>query len=242
MNQPFEDKNSEDYEGPESDAEDSAEEEDEEETSSSEDSGETEAESPAKEEPKAAKPAQVPRDFPLRIATRIITINEREMDEHVANSRVADLVYRNLKDPELHNYLLDAVDILLHNNETQRYGGRVWVALNWGEDEHPEYLELTQSVLTTCAEGHRYNRREMWEDAESARSFSYFAYIIGESFIQMMKVTSEMYDVVTDMFTHIIRMEMTKDLDEKENKERMKKLPRARQRKEDSANINPKKL
>ncbi len=188
------------------------------------------------------KASVLPKDFALRIATRIITINEREMDEHTANTRVADLVYRNLKEPELHSFFLDAIDILLANEETQKYAARIWTSLTWSEENHPEYNSFILSIVNTCAEGHRHNLRESWVDEETAKSFSYFAYLLGECFIQMMKVSADLYDIVTEMFSHLIRFEMTRDLDEKDKNEHQKKNPRKRRKNEETGNLNPKKL
>jgi len=206
------------------------------------DTGEAAPAQPAAKTHGVKRPSVIPKDFALRIATRIITINEREMDEHVANGRVADLVFRNLKEPEIHDFMLDSVDILLHNPDTQKYGARVWVSLAWGEEEHPEYIALIHSIMESCTHGHRMNLRDKWEDDETAKTFSFYGYLVGESFIQMMKLNSDLYDVVTDMFSYLIRSEMTKDLEDKEKKESQKKTPRKGRKKEEVTALNPKKL
>ncbi|MDX2470021.1 MAG: hypothetical protein QNL04_05525 [SAR324 cluster bacterium] len=190
---------------------------------------------------KKKKLSLLPKDFSLRLATRITTINEREMDDHVANSRVADLVYRNMKDPEIHGHLLESLEILLENKDTQRYAAKVWVSLIWGQDEHREYEDYVTSVVQSCASGHLRNIKELWTDEDSGKTFSYFAKIIGECFIQMMKISSELYDSITEIFTQMIRIEMTRDLKKKEEAEKKKKLPRG-QKVEDESNFNPKKL
>lgn len=186
------------------------------------------------------EPRAVPKDFSLRVATRITAISEREMDESVASSRISDLLYRNLKDPDMHSHFMDVVDLLLSNEETEKYAATTWASLIWHEDEHPEYRAMLESVIKSMADGHILNTRPSIEHEDTGKYFSAFATTIGEVFIQMMKVSSDLYDLVTDIYTLIIRLEMARDFNRKEEEERRKKGgPR---RKKDTRNYNNKKL
>ncbi|MDT8445333.1 MAG: hypothetical protein RRB13_00385 [bacterium] len=186
------------------------------------------------------EPRAVPRDFALRVATRITSISEREMDESLATARIGDLLYRNLKDPDMHAHFLDVISLLLANEDTQKYGATTWASLIWHEDEHPEYRGMLESLIKSMADGHILNTRPSIEHEDTGKYFSAFATSLGEVFIQMMRISSDLYDMVTDIYTLIIRLEMARDFNRKEEEDKRRKgKPN---RKKDTRNFNNKKL
>jgi len=183
----------------------------------------------------------VPRDFALRVATKITAICEREMDESVATTKVAELVFRNMFDPDMHMHFLDVTNILLENEETQKYAATSWASLIWHEDENARFREMIESLVKSMADGHILNTLPSIEHEDTGKWFSSFATNIGEIFIQMMRVTSDLYDVITDIYTLVIRLEMARDFNRKEEEEKKKKNQQ-RTRKDDQRDINNKKL
>lgn len=196
--------------------------------------------------PKPPPDQRIPSDFALRVATRITAINEREMDEQTASAKVAELIYRNMNQPFMFEYFIDALKILLKDPDTQKYAALSWVNLVWNEDEHPEYRQFIENVLKQVTKSHLYNLKDPFEDEETGKTFSAYAYAIGECFIQMMRQNSDLYDVITDMFSYVIRVEMTRDLNKKkkEEEEKQKKKSRMTKRKQtiQKQALNPKKL
>ncbi|OGG94611.1 MAG: hypothetical protein A2508_08300 [Candidatus Lambdaproteobacteria bacterium RIFOXYD12_FULL_49_8] len=188
------------------------------------------------------EPRAVPRDFSMRVATRITAINEREMDESIASGRVTELVFRNLKDADMHMHYLDMVNLLLSDPDTSKYAATTWAGLIWHEEEHSEYREMLQSLIKTYVDAHLVNARESKEHEDTGKYFSAFATHMGEVFIQMMRISADLYDLVTDIYTSVIKMEMTRDLGKKDEDERKGKKGTSPKKKEEKRNFNPKKL
>ncbi len=167
--------------------------------------------------------ANVPKDFAARVATKIITINERELDDVVAAERVAALVNRNMNADEMYVYFVEAMEILLSNEETLKYAATTWTALLWHAEDHPEYKVMVDHLIDTMLMGHLTGDRPQWESEETGKIFSFYAYVLGEVFIQMMRMNSDLYEYLTDIFGLVIRKEMAFNLELKEKESRAKK-------------------
>lgn len=180
----------------------------------------------SKEETPTPKRSRVPKDFAQRVATKIVAINERELDEEVASQRVSALAHKNMSAPELLSYFVDMTEILIKGEETEKYAATTWAALVWHQDEIPEYKSFYEDVLKVCIQGHRTADRPKYEVEDTGKEFSNYAYIIGEVFIQMMKLNSDLYNILTEFFSFVIRHEMLKDLEKKQEETKKKTLLR----------------
>ncbi|MBT4090143.1 MAG: hypothetical protein HOE30_16790, partial [Deltaproteobacteria bacterium] len=109
------------------------------------------------------------------------------------------------------------------------------------EDVHPEYRTFIEKSLQVIIDGHISNKRPTHEHEESGKDFSAYAYSLGETFIQMMRLNSDLYNILTDIYSFIIREEMTRDLS-KADDDTKKKLITGRKKQKGSENLNPKKL
>ncbi|PCI23904.1 MAG: hypothetical protein COB67_12350 [SAR324 cluster bacterium] len=185
---------------------------------------------------------RIPKDFAARVAIRITAINERELDDVVAAERVADLIHRNMSDPEMYPYFLEIIDTLLDNDETRKYAATTWTALLWHADEHPEYRDFVESLILMVVNGHIQQDRPPWENQASGKSFSSYAYLVGETFIQMMRLNSDLYEILTDLFSMIIRLEMSRDLERKEAEGKQKKNIVGKKKKQEGVAGSSKKL
>jgi len=183
----------------------------------------------------------VPKDFAARAAAKITAINERELDEEIASSKVSAMIYKNMNSEELYRYFIDTIDILLAGEHTEKYAATTWTALLWHEDIHPEYRSFVENALIKIIDGHVSNNKPMFEHEDSGKEFSAYAYSLGETFIQMMRLNSDLYNILTDIYGFIIREEMTRDLT-KSNEDAKKKGITGRKKKETVENRNPKKL
>ncbi|MDH5560968.1 MAG: hypothetical protein OEY59_08975 [Deltaproteobacteria bacterium] len=184
---------------------------------------------------------QLPPDFVLRLATKITIINEREMDEHIATGKVASIIYQNLNDPEKYSIFLEVVELLLEKEETQKIAATTWVSLLWHDEEFPEYKVFVDDMLDRIIDGHRSADRPQHEEEVSKKQFSAYAYSLGEVFIQMMKLNSDLYEVLTEIFTYLIRTEMNLDLYKKQDEHKRKKIS-GRKKQEEKKVTNTKKL
>jgi hypothetical protein len=183
----------------------------------------------------------VPKDFANRVATKITAINERELDEEIASSKVAALVYKNMSHPDALPYFNETIDILLQDEHTHKYAATTWTSLHWHEDVHPEYRKFVNAILDRTIMGHIRADLPMFDHEESGKEFSAYAYTLGETFIQMMRLSSDLYNILTDIYSYIIRNEMTRDL-EKGKEESTKKKIIGRKKAKESEVKNPKKL
>jgi hypothetical protein len=187
-----------------------------------------------RERPSPSKPKKmVPRDFSQRVANRIISINERELDEEIASTRVSELVYRNMHKEEMYQHFVDTTELLLKKEDAEKYAATTWTALVWHQDEHPEYKTFIEGMLQSCAYGHVIGDRPNFEDEDTRREFSAYGYIIGEVFIQMMKLNSDLYNILSEMFGYLIRHEMAKDLDKKSGETKRKGISGRKKHKEE---------
>ncbi len=205
-------------------------------------------EQPQREKPKispiaapSAPEKDVPKDFASRAATKITAINERELDEEIASSKVAAMIYKNMNSPELYEYFIDTTNDLLQSEHTEKYAATTWTALLWHEDVHPEYRSFIEITLNTIIDGHVSNKKPNHEHEDSGKEFSSYAYSLGETFIQMMKLNSDLYNILTDIYSFIIREEMNRDLS-KADEDTKKKLITGRKKQKELENLNPKKL
>lgn len=184
----------------------------------------------------------VPKDFAQRLAAKITSINERELDEEVASGQVVAILYRNLNSEEMYPYFIDTIATLLKSEDNQRFAATTWTAILWHEDEHPEYRQFLENILDYAITGHAKADMPMYENDDIEGEFSLYAYYLGESFIQMMKLNSDLYNVLTDIYSFVIRSEMQRDLQRKKEETEKKRGITGRKREREAETINPKKL
>ncbi|MBU3913977.1 hypothetical protein KKA14_00410 [bacterium] len=184
----------------------------------------------------------IPKDLGIRVAGRITSINERELDENIASSQVAEIIYKNMNSPDMYPHFVNTIEALLKNDETSKYAATTWTAILWHEDEHPEYRKFIESALLSIIDGHLRYDRPQYEDELLEGDFSAYAYLLGESFIQMMKLNSDLYNILTDIYSQIIRIEMERDLKKKRESSDGKKLITGKKKSAEDENLNPKKL
>lgn len=184
----------------------------------------------------------IPKDFANRLASKIISINERELDEDVASGQIAAILYRNMNSPEMYPYFVETIARLLKTEDAERYAATTWTSLIWHEDEHPHYRQLLENVLAYMINGHLVADLPNYESEDIEGEFSAYAYYIGESFIQMMRLNSDLYNVLTDVYGYIIRNEMDRDLKKKKEDADKKRLLTGRKKSAETEYRNPKKL
>ena len=160
---------------------------------------------------------ELPPDFAKRLATKIILTNERERDPEAAQEKVAQLVYRNLAHPDRLNLMFETVERLITDNETERFAAVTWASLSLEREQHPEYEQFVNDLLDVAVVEHMNIVKPLYELEQ--RRFSHYAWHIGEVFICMMALNSDLYDVINHVFGSIIRKELAIEVTEKEKRE-----------------------
>ncbi|MCP4752979.1 MAG: hypothetical protein GY866_18995, partial [Proteobacteria bacterium] len=147
-----------------------------------------------------APPKDIPKDFADRIAAEIIAINERGLDEETISIKVSALLYRNMNHPDLFPCFNETIYILLREGHTRKYAATAWTSLFWHEDVHPEYRTFVKSLIVRIIHGHLEADLPNYHHEESGKTFSAYAYTLGEMFIQMMRLNSDLYSILTEIF------------------------------------------
>ncbi|MBU2513119.1 hypothetical protein KJ966_17395 [bacterium] len=200
----------------------------------------------AKTKEKGKKPdsneRKIPKDFAHRLAAKITSINERELDEEIASGQVASIIFRNMNSPEMYPFFVETIGDLLKTEDAERYAATTWTALIWHEDEQPQYRQFLGNVLDHMINGHLKNDLPSYESDDIEGEFSAYAYYLGESFIQMMKLNSDLYNVLTDIYSTIIRKEMENDIRKKKEDSDKKRMITGRKKDAETEYTNPKKL
>ncbi len=177
----------------------------------------------------------IPRDFPVRLSTKILSISERELDEEIASSRIAALAYRNLKDSRMHSYFFDVTKLFLGKEDAEKYAATLWTALLWHQEDHPEYREFMENIAR-----HAISRHYLPGQAErgvriGGREFTEYGYLIGEVFIQIMRLNNEFYDVLSEFFGFLIRDEMDRNLNTKKQRGKKRRFVGRKKQSEEQA-------
>ena len=191
---------------------------------------ETDIQSDSSNEDEQTRLANLPKDFAGRVATKIVVTNESEPDSAVAAKKVAALVHRNLNTKALQSKFVSVIGTLLGNKNTSKYAASTLIALLWYIDEHPEYKKVIERFVDHVFKGHLTQDKPpwkrdkpSWKSSEKGGIFSYYAFLIGEIFIKMVELDSNLYEHLTTIFRMIIEKEMAFNLEREEERENIQK-------------------
>ncbi|MBT4266046.1 MAG: hypothetical protein HN580_18575 [Deltaproteobacteria bacterium] len=159
----------------------------------------------------------IPKDYANRIAAKIADIYDQAIDENSAAGLVAAFIYQKLNRWEMLPHFIETTGVLLMDEHTQMYAAKAWTSLLWHENVHPEYRAFMKSVVDRVIQGHLNADLPNYNHEESGKEFSAYAFTVGEMFIQMMRLNSDLYSVLTDIFGLFIRGEMSQDLEKGKN-------------------------
>lgn len=160
----------------------------------------------------------VPPDFAYRIATKVVFISERERDPDVAAAKLAEFLIRNVARSDRVKYFADAMEILENDPETTRCAGMALTSLVLDRQDIPKYEKFLSDMLDQMISDHVREAKPPFQLEYRRKSYSAFARILGECFIAMMGMNSELYEVISHVFSLVIRKEMDLEVDKKEAK------------------------
>jgi hypothetical protein len=154
---------------------------------------------------------ELPPDFAQRIATKVIFTNERERDPEAALEKIGDTLLRNLSRPTRVRHFIDVVEHLEDDPETLRFAGLCFVAIVLDRQENPRYVKFLDDIMNAVIEDHQREAKTPFQAEYRRRHFSAYARIMGDAFSAMMQINSELYEVVSQIFTMLIRKEMEQE-------------------------------
>jgi hypothetical protein len=159
-----------------------------------------------------ANPASdLPPDFARRLAQKVVFTVERERDQDEALDKVASAFVRNLGKPERARQFIEMIDALLENEETARYAGLSWVAVVLHREDDRRFEQLVSNVLDAMIQDHQQIAKPNFQLEYRRKSFSYYARNLGDAFIAMMEIKSELYEVVSAIFSNLVRKEVAEE-------------------------------
>lgn len=150
----------------------------------------------------------VPDDFHQRIATKIVVTLERERDPDAALEIIGELIIRNLGSDNRQRYLIDAVDVLLEEEESKRYAALSYVSIALDAETNTRHGIFLNEVLDILIDDHRNVVRPPEMIDSTRKTFSVYARHLGEVFTKMIDMNSDLYEVINQLFALIIRKEM----------------------------------
>ena len=162
---------------------------------------------------------ELPADFAQRIATKVIFTNERERDPEAALQKVGDLLLRNLSRATRIHHFIDVVEVLENDPETSRFAGLCFVSIVLDRQDLPQYEQFVDEVMEAIIQDHQQEVKPPFQAEYRRRHFSAYARILGGAFIAMMSINSELYEVVSQLFTLLIRKEMEQEQARKDRRD-----------------------
>ena len=170
------------------------------------------------ESAQAAPARDVPPDFAKRLAQKVVFTLERERDADEANEKIARTFLRNLSQPDRVRFFIDMIHELLDNDETTRSAAMAWVSIVLHREDEPRFENLVSDILDAMIEDHQQAVKPNFAVEYRRKSFSYYARNLGDAFIAMVEFKNELYEVVSQIYTLLIRKEVALESAEKDRK------------------------
>ncbi len=169
------------------------------------------------ETPAVSKP--VPGDFANRMATKIAVTIERERDPEVALQKIGDLIMRNLSPTDRIPFFIDILEIFLDNEEAQRYAGLSYasIALNPNNDSRSE--KFLSELLDLVVDQHNNMVRPPYTMENRRKKYSALARHLGDVFVSLIEINSDLYEVIGQIYSSVIRKEMAIESAGKDSRE-----------------------
>ena len=151
---------------------------------------------------------EVPEDFYQRIATKIVVTLERERDPDAALQLISNLILRNLAEEGRYIHFVRAVDTLLEEEESKRYAALSYVSIAMDAESNTRHEFFLNEVLDLLINDHAHVVRPPETLEGTRKPFSVYARHLGDVFTKMIDMNSDLYEVIGQIFSMVIRKEM----------------------------------
>lgn len=189
-----------------------------------------------RQEPAPAESSAI-KSIAKKLAQKIVFICQREMETDKAYAQVAELLFEKLYAKGKVKYFQSLLQALIADEETETFAATALGSIYW-EDSNPDFRDFWEQIIAMMVDGHRTGDMPSYRHPDSGKVFGAYGHTLGETFIQLMKVGSDNYDLVSALYSHCIRFE--NDI-EKRRREALKN-PRSAEAKKFTAPANPKHL
>ncbi len=166
----------------------------------------------------------VPEDFPHRIATKIVVTTERERDPEVGLQKVAATILRHLSPADRLPHFFEAMEKLLEDEEAQRYAALSYTSVSINPDAHPRQAHFLSDVLDLMIDDHTNIVKPPITLEGTRKPFSAYGRHLGDVFVTMIDMNSDLYEVIGHIFSEIIRKEMALEQAQKDGRDTARRL------------------
>lgn len=160
---------------------------------------------------KALKKQEAQGGLAQDAARRIQVIFDKELDQNHAIGQVAELAHQQFYAEGKLPFFVSCLQILLEKESSELYAGLSLAAPYWYEQKNPEYRDFLIALLERSAKGHWYRDMPDHKHEDSNKFFSTYAYVLGESFIQLVRDHANNYEIISDLYSYLIKHEMELD-------------------------------
>ncbi len=150
----------------------------------------------------------VPDDFASRMATKIAVTNERERDPEEATQKIGLLILRNLSAEDRLPYFVDTMDVLLDQEEGQRYAAMAYVSVAVRAQNPGRFEDFLKNAVNFLIDGHIHISKPLYEMENRKKKFSHFARHLGDVFVTMIDLNSDLFEVIGQIYGMVVRREM----------------------------------
>jgi len=183
---------------------------------------------------------QLPPDFANRVATKVVFTNERERDPEEAMEKTAEMLMRTLGKRSRVRYFADMLEILEDDPETSRYAGLSLVSMVMDRQDDARFEKFLDDFLDVMIDDHVHEVKPPVQLEYRRKHFSAYARILGESFVAMMNINNELYEVISHVYSLLIRKEMELEVASKERKDGTSRRISISGRKDDPSKLGKK--
>lgn len=180
-----------------------------------------------------AKP--LPDDFHQRIATKLVLIVERERDSEIVLQKLASTILRNLHQEGRIPLFYRAMEFMLKDPESHRYASLSYTSLVVDLEHSAEQADFLNHVINLAVDDHIYIRQPEHQLDYNRKKFSGVARHLGEVFISMIDLNSDLYEIISTIFSMIIRQEMVLEQADKEVKDSSRRISTSKSEEEAKA-------
>ncbi|MBF0351385.1 MAG: hypothetical protein HQM11_10165 [SAR324 cluster bacterium] len=164
----------------------------------------------------------VPEGFANQLARQLIILHEKDMDPVISSRNAATFIVDQTNKPGRYKYYLDACELLLEDERSEKFAALTWAALIIHSDENEEYNRFVSAVVQFAIE--EYYDLSRPQVQFNKKKYSGQGFIFGASFIKMLHINGTLFDAAQEIYTDIIRKEMALEAKDAENKEEKSSL------------------
>ena len=161
--------------------------------------------------------SNIPDNFAPQIARELVIQHEKELDPSISGEKVARFVYDATNGMSRVPYFVDALELLLEDEASQKFAALTVAALILYSDENAEYIGYIKDMISFILDD--YYEMSKPQITFNKKKYSAYARIVGDILVKMVDINSNLFETVQEFYTGLIRKEMENEAKEQESKD-----------------------